>query len=232
MRHSPWEPAVKLVMRITIILIALNILVCAGTTFGGPVWHQKVFNSLPFLLLQGLLIAGIVVCICMHASRWARRRATLLLHLGLLTIALGGVLTYFLGHQGSLQLPAGTSSQHFVIDPAEAGVLEPFGFTVTLDRLDVQYYPHSELWRSITSYIRITDDEGTRHVEVSVNKPVSHHGFRIYQMGFDKPEPDSPGVSHLLVTRESGYIFVYIGCGIVCVTLVVGLLVRRGGTPN
>ena len=222
----------KTFARITIVLVAVNIVACAAITFTGSLRQEQLFSSPLFALLQVALILGLVVCMALRTRFWLRRWALLLLHLGLVIVAVGGALTAGFGRQGSLAITEGKTSERFMTGPRQNPVLEELGFSVALDSLDVRYYPHSTMWQSISSHVRIIDETGMRSVEISVNKPLRYRGWRIYQMDFSQPVPGEPGVSFLHVTRETGYPFVYAGCALVCVALVLNLFISRSVLPD
>ena len=212
----------KLLTRITIALLVIDLLICAAITFAGPPWQEKIFSSLPFAVLQGLLILPVAVCILIRPRHWTRRCGALLLHLGLILIALGGLLTYTLGRKGQLSLIEGQTTNRYAVAPHETDRFQDLGFQLTLDCLDVRTYPRSHMWRSITSHLHVTDETGTRPASTSINNPLTYRGWRIYLIDFHQ-EPGMSTVVYFLVTREHGYPFVYAGGACVVLGLVIGL---------
>ena len=216
----------KVLTRLAILLFVVDIAVCAGVTFARPHEQQRIFSSVYFAGLQ-LAIAGLVIA-CLATRGGARRRGWTGwgLHAGLVMVAVGGAMTYWGGKQGSIVLVEGGSTDEYAAGAQGEEEQEKLGFTLGLERIEVQYYPHSDMWRSVTSHVRITDGTGTYSAEVSVNRPLSWGGVRLYQMGVD-PSRALTGASILHVSRERGYLLVYAGCGIVCLGLVLNLFVRR-----
>jgi hypothetical protein len=70
-------------------------------------------------------------------------------------------------------------------------------------------------------------DEGKKAAEktVSVNHPLSYHGYSFYQSKYDK---DDPTYSELLVVRDPGLSLVWLGFGMVCAGLIFIYYIKPG----
>ncbi|MGB9005772.1 MAG: cytochrome c biogenesis protein ResB [Candidatus Aminicenantales bacterium] len=97
-----------------------------------------------------------------------------IVHLGLLVILAGAIISSLTGFRTFLKL--------------EKGKPQPVpraGFEVRLDKFDTEYYPDGQNvkdWKS-----RLTVIEGGREVRtevIEVNRPLAHRGFRIYQNSY------------------------------------------------
>ena len=141
-------------------------------------------------------------------------------HVGLLVILAGGIVSGLAGRRSHLALVEGQTA-----DVPHAG------FRVRLDRFETELYPQGgvKAWKSTVSVLE--DGEPVRTEIVKVNRPLIHRGFHFYQSsyGWDwenpkleiavgtKGEPasarsvfvrtgervpvDGPGITHLSVRR-------------------------------
>jgi len=146
---------------------------------------------------------------------------------GLVVVAAGGVATYLFGERGIVQLAEGGSTESFHKEGAKGGGEEALGFRIGLERLEVKHYVHSEMWSSVTSTVTLTDAQGTRTAQVALNRPIRFGGYRIYQLSIGQTESGETWTSTLMVSREWGYVLVYLGCGLVVAGVVAGLCLRR-----
>jgi cytochrome c biogenesis protein len=104
-----------------------------------------------------------------------------IVHLGLLVILGGAIISSLTGFRTFLKLEKGKTQ-----------AVPRAGFQVRLDRFDTEYYPDGQNvkdWKS-----RLTVIEGGREVRtevVEVNRPLEHKGFVLYQNSY-VPETKSP----------------------------------------
>lgn len=112
-----------------------------------------------------------------------------LLHISLLVIVVGGVMTWLTGDRGQVRL--GKGEEVSVYQLADGSVRQ-FPFRLSLDSFTVAYYPGGEVPRDFVSYLRV-DGEPT---EVSVNNIVSVNGYRLCQMSYDTEGHTVLSVNH------------------------------------
>ena len=114
-----------------------------------------------------------------------------LVHLSLLVLLTGGVVSLLTGIRGYIVLENGESA-------SEATVSEdktiPLGFTVTLEKFTVEFY---ETYRNrpklFISRVNVTREDGTEFVyDIKVNHPLMLNGFNIYQSAYDRTESSGP----------------------------------------
>jgi cytochrome c biogenesis protein len=102
-------------------------------------------------------------------------------HVGLLIILAGGIVSGLTGVRGSLTL---SENQTLPIPQA--------GFSLRLDKFITEYYPDGNVkdWKSELTIIE--GDKPVLHRSIEVNHPLSHKGFVFYQSGYgadwEKPE--------------------------------------------
>ena len=111
------------------------------------------------------------------------RPAALVLHLALLLVVVGAVVTSLSSRKGMLHLRMGESSSSFVEN--KKGELD-MPFELRLDDFAVSYYPGTDTpadYRSTVSVL--VDGEVVRRADVSMNHILSYKGYRFYQTGYD-----------------------------------------------
>lgn len=112
-----------------------------------------------------------------------------LLHISLLVIVVGGVMTWLTGDRGQVRLGKGEEVSAYQLAD---GSVRQFPFRLSLDSFTVAYYPGGEVPRDFVSYLRV-DGEPT---EVSVNNIVSVNGYRLCQMSYDTEGHTVLSVNH------------------------------------
>ena len=112
-----------------------------------------------------------------------------LLHISLLVIVVGGVMTWLTGDRGQVRLGKGEEVSAYQLAD---GSVRQFPFRLLLDSFTVAYYPGGEVPRDFVSYLRV-DGEPT---EVSVNNIASVNGYRLCQMSYDTEGHTVLGVNH------------------------------------
>jgi hypothetical protein len=92
-----------------------------------------------------------------------------------------------------------------------ADEIRPLGFQVKLDRFHLGYYPGTRRPRSFESHITIVDGATgtTQSRVVSMNHPVSHGGFTLFQSSYQQGQ--GRWVSFLSVSRDPGQLITFAG---------------------
>lgn len=103
---------------------------------------------------------------------------TLLLHIALAIILVGAFVTHFFGVQGSITLHTDADPvSHFEKESGPGEGMLPFA--VSLDKVEVIYYPATTTPMDFRSVIRI----GNREIPIAMNKVGEFEGWRFYQSG-------------------------------------------------
>lgn len=121
-----------------------------------------------------------------------RVRARRFLHLSLLLMIAGGMLTAVTSIRGAVHLRPGVTVNDFMDDE---GKLWKLPFSLTLEEFQTEYYPGMSFPRDFHSKIMIDD----RLIEISMNNIGRKGGWRIYQQSFD-----GAGGSILTLTHDPG----------------------------
>lgn len=208
---------------ITLYVATIGVLVCS--TFVQQAWGadyaaRHIYGAAWFFALWATL--AVTATLYMARRRLYKQPVPSLFHFSLLIILLGGAFTHFSGRTGQLHLRQGHSVSAFL---SSTGRSEALPFAVRLDSFSIDYYPGTQAPRNFVSRLTVTDRDGSRRAEVSMNNIYSLRGFRLYQSSFDA---DLRG-SVLSVNYDPwGIAITYAGYALLALAVVL-LLVVRGG---
>ena len=203
---------------VVVLAVATFVEQARGTAFIG----ELVYGSVWFCALWGVL-AVLTLIVCIRMRLW-RRVPLLLLHGSFLVILGGAFLTYVWGEQGYVHLEEGKATDRFMV--RDSGELLPLPFSLRLDSFRVQCYPGTDAPEDYISYVRLSDlSGGEQAATVSMNRILTHRGYRFYQSSYD---PDGRG-SWLSVNHDPWGIGVtYAGYALLGLSML-GVLFSRGG---
>ena len=137
-----------------------------------------------------------------------KKTAVLGIHIAIILIIIGGLLTYFTGKSFSLHLVEN--------EP----VNDQLPFYVNLEKFDIVYYPGTMSHADYVSYVTLTDDKGNilKEGKISMNNILKYNGFRFFNEDFDE---DLTGCT-LTVTHDPwGIFFTYTGYIIMSISMIV-----------
>lgn len=87
-------------------------------------------------------------------------------------------------------------------------------FSVRLDRFTVEHDQGTMNPAAYSSRVTVTGSEGQRDVLISMNEPLEHAGFTLYQASYEDAEP-RPVTSILTVNRDPGRVAKYLGSALI-----------------
>lgn len=216
----------KYVRHITSVLVIILIAVLAvGTVVeklhGSEFALAHVYSTWWFVGLWALM-AGLIIYMAVKCRLW-KRMAVCALHISILLILLGALLTMLTGQHGRMKLePNRPKSQFFIQDKGEI-TKEALPFSLTLDRFEIETYPDSKKPKDYISHLHLTDGNTTTETVISMNNILRHKHYRFYQSDFDEQ-----GNSILDVARDPWGIGVtYTGYVLLFIALVAILIERR-----
>ena len=223
----------KYIRHITSILIIVLIAVLAAGTIverlhGSEFALAHVYSTWWFVGLWALL-AGLLIYMAVKCRIW-KRLAVCALHLSILFILLGALLTMLTGQHGRMKLEPNRPNNHFLIQNQDNITKEALPFSLTLDRFEIETYSDSDKPKDYISYIQLNDGETQQDVVISMNHILRYKHYRFYQSDYDKQ-----GSSILDVARDPwGIAVTYTGYALLFVSLValVGWPSLRGGTTK
>ncbi len=169
---------------IAFITLAVTIAVMVAATIvekfhGSEYALDNIYHSTAFFTLWGIVaISGLCY---IFSVKMQRSPFTLMLHLSLVLILAGAMITHLFGVNGVLHL-------------REGDVETSLPFSISLNKLEIQYYPDSKAPMGYSSDVTI---DGRRQT-ISMNNIAKIKGYRLYQADYDE---DLKG-SVLAVSRD------------------------------
>jgi len=216
----------KHLRHITSVLVIILIAVLAAGTIveklhGSEYALAHVYGTWWFVGLWALM-AGLLIYMAVKCRMW-KRMAVCGLHLSILLILLGALLTMLTGQHGRMKLEPNRPNNHFFIQEKGEITKEALPFSLTLDRFEIETYPNSSKPKDYVSYLRLNDGQTQRDVVISMNHILKHKHYRFYQSDYD-----DKGNSILDVARDPWGIGVtYIGYALLFVALAAILFEQR-----
>lgn len=214
---------------VSVLVIVLVVVLATGTVIemlhGSEYALSHVYGAWWFVALWALVAIGMVVMLAQERS-W-KRPSVCVLHLSILLILLGALLTMLTGQHGRMMLEPGKPIQTFYEGNATENHPVELPFTLTLDRFEIETYEGSSSPKDYVSYLQLTDGEQQKDIVISMNHILKHRHYRFYQSDYDEQ-----GNSILDVARDPwGITVTYMGYALLFVALVM-LLFKQKNTPK
>lgn len=191
----------------TLALIALLLVITTVIgKWSGQTWvYERIYTAWWMIALWAVVaLSGMLYLL--RLRMW-KRVCTFGVHIALLLILVGALITHLFGLQGSLHLREGASptKECYVTD----GSVRQFPFSVSLVDFMVEYYPGTQVPMDYVSRLVISDKRtGDVQGAVSMNHIFVYRNWRFYQSDYDK---DGLG-SVLSVSRDPyGIVVTYAG---------------------
>jgi ABC-type transport system involved in cytochrome c biogenesis permease subunit len=203
---------------VSVLIILLIAVLAAGTVVeklhGSDFARNQVYGAWWFVALWAL-VAVLMVIMAVKGRLW-KRMAVCILHLSILFILLGALLTMLTGQHGKMKLEPNRPNSHFFIKDKGKITKEALPFSLVLDRFEIETYPNSSKPKDYLSYLQLNDGETHQAVIISMNHILKHKHYRFYQSDYD-----DKGNSILDVARDPWGIGVtYVGYVLLFVSLV------------
>ena len=167
-------------------LAAVIVMMMAATVLeklqGSTVAFRAVYHSPVFFALWA--VAAVAGLVWLLGRGVAKRRATLFLHLSLVLILAGALVTHLTGVQGRVHLRVGESAKTFFDANGREHPL-PFWW-LQLDDFEVEYYDGSAQAADYVSKLTFGDGKIVDSRTVSMNRIFRWFGYRFYQSGYDE----------------------------------------------
>ena len=212
--------AMKYVRHITSVLIIVLIAVLAAGTIveklhGSDFARIHVYSAWWFVALWAL-VALLIVYMAVKCKMW-KQLSVSALHLSILFILLGALLTMLTGQHGRMKLEPNRPNSHFFIQEKGGEITKhALPFSLTLDRFEIETYPDSKKPKDYISHLKVTDGNNITETVISMNNILKHKHYRFYQSDFDEQ-----GNSILDVARDPcGIAVTYMGYALLFISLV------------
>ena len=148
-----------------------------GTEFA----REHIYTSLTMVILWGVVSLSAVWY--MLRMRLYRKIATFSLHLSLIVILVGALITHLSGKQGKIHLRIDDEPVKEMV--VTNGNSFQFPFEISLKNFNLEYYPGTFSPSDFISEILIKDGDAEISSSVSMNKIFSYRNYRFYQSGYE-----------------------------------------------
>ncbi len=104
----------------------------------------------------------------------------------------------------------------------------PMPLLVTLEDFKKELYPGTQTAKGFSSLVEVQMDGITRELTISMNKPLRHRGYTLYQQSY-RETPEGGEASTFAVTRNYGRLLPYVSTGIVVLGMIwhfVAMLIK------
>ena len=195
--------------------------------FGRERAMEAFYGAGWFRLLLALVTLNLLARLFSGTPLAAGRRLQTLTHAGLVLILVGAWTTDRFGLHGSITLAPGETVTAF-----RGQRSMPLGFALTLERYEVETYPGGAPVRAYRSHLGFRDLAGrpAGGGVASMNHPVSHGGFDIFQAGASDEFGDEK--VHLDVVRDPGRPLLFGGYIVVGAGMLLTLFTHRRRPPR
>lgn len=209
-----------------------------GSTEGvwGMLGFTKMSSSWIFVLflLHFITVLGMKVIEDVH--HWRKRKIpVVLMHVACYVILLSSILSS--GEKIRIRVTTALNVP-VSIGVTETGKMFELPFTLMLKKFVLEEYPpqihlidgkeqvipRREV-KKFVSIVAVTDENGTKEVEIMVNHPVRIGDWRIYQSGYDSARGKQSTISILECVQDSWYPIIHVAMWII---LVAGVLMMFG----
>lgn len=170
-------------------LYILLLVVMAAATMVESAWgtsaaHAWIYGSWWFCLLWGLLAAAGLVYF--FAVRRVRRAGVVALHLSLVLILIGALLTHLTSRQGMMHLRTGRPTDTYTTVTSGNDTTEvTLPFSLRLDRFETRYHAGTQTAADWLSRFTVIDGTERMEAQVSMNKIFTYRSVRFYQSSYD-----------------------------------------------
>ena len=214
---------------VTILVISLIVVLAVGTVVeslhGSDFALAHVYGAWWFVGLWAVL-AGLMVAMAVKCKMW-KRMADCTLHLAILFILLGALLTMLTGQHGRMMLEPGKPIHTFYEGNATENHPVDLPFALTLDHFEIETYANSNKPKDYVSYLQVIDGDLNEDAVISMNHILKHRHYRFYQSDYDEQ-----GNSILDVARDPwGITITYLGYAMLFIALIAQLI-KRKNTPR
>lgn len=166
-------------------MVLVAVVLAAGTVFEryrGAEWvADHFYGSWWFAVLLGLVAVGSLsrVYTLIRSKLIRSHIPSLLIHIAIPVILLGGALTSRTGEHYSITLAPGETKEG-----------------ITLERFEVLYYPGTRTPMDFVSHVTVADGSAVSKADISMNHILRYDGRRYYQEDYDDQGRTTLSVSH------------------------------------
>ena len=149
--------------------------------YGSEFAREHIYTSLTMIILWGVVSLSAIWY--MLRMKLYRKIATFSLHLSLVVILIGALITHLSGKQGKIHLQIGDELVKEML--STDGNSFQFPYEISLKNFNLEYYPGTFSPSDFISEILIKDGDTEFSCSVSMNKIFSYRNYRFYQSGYE-----------------------------------------------
>jgi ABC-type transport system involved in cytochrome c biogenesis permease subunit len=202
-------------LTLAVLILAMMAATVLEKIHGTPFAFRWVYHNPVFIVLWGVAaVAGMWLLFARGGCR--KQPFTFLLHLSLVVILAGALVTHLWGESGMIHLREGGTETAYELDGETPATLP---FSIRLEEFAIDYHPGSMAPSDYRS--RITFLPEGREVLISMNNIAKYRGYRFYQADYDEDgagsilavnhDPWGVGITYagylLLLISMIGYFF-------------------------
>lgn len=178
----------------------------------------NIYSSWWFAAIWAIIAAAAIAYII---SQRMKSPALIALHVALIVILAGALVTRLTATRGMLHLREGRPATAFIADDGRPVSLP---FAITLLEFQVVPYPGTDTPMDYTSRVLMTDTDSTAVPDtalISMNNIATRHGYRLYQTSYD---PDAQGTILSVSHDPVGIGITYAGYALLFLSLLLVLI--------
>ncbi len=185
------------------VLLCLYALILGIATYveskeGTPFVQKWIYHSPAFIGFQALLALNILLSILRASYLRQGRYGVWLIHVSILVILGGALVTHLTGREGYMHLREGQTAS-YMVQREESGTKEvDLPFALELKDFVLTRYPGSASPSSYESFLILHEGEKKQDVHIYMNHTLDVQGYRVFQLSYD---PDERG-SVLLINED------------------------------
>lgn len=167
---------------------AVVILMMAAATvieklFGTDAAFRVVYHSPVFIALWAVTAVSGVLYLIKRGT--IKKPSVFFLHIALVLILTGALVTMLTGRQGRMYLQKGESMTEWASDK---GFRQKLPFSLTLEEFSIEYYEGSKAPSDYSSKVTLDDPDAGIHSTriISMNNILRYRGYRFYQASYDE----------------------------------------------
>ena len=160
------------------VILMMAVATIVEKLYGTDTAFRLVYHSPVFIALWA--ITAITGIWHMIRRRTIKKPATFFLHISLVLILAGALLTMLTGKNGSMYLRRGETSANW---SSSEGFRQKLPFKLTLKDFSIAYYPGTKDPSDYISKV-VVYDTGTEYT-ISMNNILKYGGYRFYQSSYD-----------------------------------------------
>ena len=160
------------------VILMMAVATIVEKLYGTDTAFRLVYHSPVFIALWA--ITAITSVWHMIRRRTIKKPATFFLHISLVLILAGALLTMLTGKNGSMYLRRGETSANW---SSSEGFRQKLPFKLTLKDFSIAYYPGTKDPSDYISKV-VVSDTGTEYT-ISMNNILKYGGYRFYQSSYD-----------------------------------------------